>query len=188
MLKSEEIRKKAEKILEKTGLLEELAKYGEVHPIGSYRMDIMAWNDIDMDVRNDGMNLEKLYALTNYVLETFRPVWYEAKEEVNADGKTVWFHGFEAVIDRELWNFDLWFFDEETIAKAEAYCDRIAEMSRDQPRSRDAILAIKQELLRRNLYGFEKYGSMDVYRAVLEQGIRDTDEFLESYEKQENRL
>ena len=37
MLKSEEIREKAEKILRDSGLIEELAKYGEVHPIGSYR-------------------------------------------------------------------------------------------------------------------------------------------------------
>jgi hypothetical protein len=61
MRRSKEIREKAEKILRDSGLIEELAKYGEVHPIGSYRMDIMAWNDIDMDVRNDGMNPEKLY-------------------------------------------------------------------------------------------------------------------------------
>ena len=82
MLKSEEIREKADRILQDTGLLGELSKYGDVHPIGSYRMDIMAWNDIDIDVKNDGMSLEKLYALTRYVLETFRPVWYEAKEVV----------------------------------------------------------------------------------------------------------
>ena len=80
MRRSQEIREKAEKILRDSGLIEELAKYGEVHPIGSYRMDIMAWNDIDIDVRNDGMSLEKLYALTKYVLETFRPVWYEARD------------------------------------------------------------------------------------------------------------
>ena len=82
MLKSGELRERAEKILDDTGLLAELARYGEVHPIGSYRMDIMAWNDIDIDVRNDGMNLEKLYALTNYVLKTFSPVWLPIRHPV----------------------------------------------------------------------------------------------------------
>ena len=178
----------AERILYGTGLCERLSGIGEPHIIGSCRMDMMAWNDLDIDITNRAMSKEKLYGLTAWILGTFSPVWYEAKEEVNAEGKTVWFHGFEAVIDGELWNFDLWFFDEETIAKAESYCDRVAEMSRNQPGSRDAILAIKQELLRRNLYGFEKYASMDVYRAVLEQGIRDPDEFLKTYEKQENTL
>jgi hypothetical protein len=83
-------------------------------------MDMMAWNDIDIDIENQGMSLEKLYQLTSYIIETFHPFWYEAKEEVNDEGQTVWFQGFEAMIDGERWNFDLWFFDRETIEKAEA--------------------------------------------------------------------
>ncbi len=183
MLKSEEIRKKAEKILEKTGLLEELAKYGEVHPIGSYRMDIMAWNDIDMDVRNDGMNPEKLYALTRYVLETFRPVWYEAKEEITDEGKTVWFHGWEAYMDGELWNFDIWFFDEETITKAEEFCGGISAKLADAPEKKAVITQIKRDLIGRGLYSFEQYHSMDVYRAVLELGMTSADEMIRDYRK-----
>ena len=126
--------------------------------------------------------------MTAYILKTFSPLWYEAKEEVNDEGKTVWFHGFNAIIDGEEWNFDLWFFDEETIEKAERYCDKIADMSKKQQGSRDIILKIKQELIERNMYGFYQYASMDVYRAVLEQGICDTEELLEKYVKQENRL
>ena len=41
------------------------------------------------------MSLKKLYELTSFILSTFNPVWYEAKEVVNDEGKTVWFHGFE---------------------------------------------------------------------------------------------
>jgi len=183
MLKSLELREKADKILCDTGLLAELSKYGELHPVGSYRMDIMAWNDIDIDVRNDGMSLEKLYALTRYVLETFRPVWYEAKEEVTDEGKTVWFHGWEAVIDGELWNFDIWFFDRETIAKAEEFCDGIsAELAAD-PEKKAVIAQIKRELIERGMYSFEQFCSMDVYRAVLELGMTSADEMIRDYRK-----
>ena len=178
----------AEKILYELGLYDRLAEIGVPHVIGSCRMDMMAWNDLDIDVENQNMSKEKLYALTAYILKTFSPTWYEAKEEVNNEGKTVWFHGFEAVVDGELWNFDLWFFDPETIQKAEAYCDRIAEQARGNPGSREAIMRIKQELIERDLYGFEKYASMDVYRAVLEQNIQSTDELLINYVKQENRI
>lgn len=101
------IREKADHILHGLGLLDELQKYGRPHVIGSYRMDMMAWNDLDIDIENDTMSMDRLYALTAYILKNFRPVWYEAKEEVNGEGKTVWFHGFEAVIDGEKWNFDL---------------------------------------------------------------------------------
>ena len=188
MLTCEERFVRAQKILRGMGLLDCLETIGEPHVIGSCRMDMMAWNDLDIDVENSAMTREKLYALTAWVLETFRPTWYEANEEITDEGKTVWFHGFEATIDGEKWNFDLWFFDRETIEKAEAYCDRVAAAADAVPGARDAIVTIKQELIGRGRYGFDDYASMDVYRAVLEQGIRTTDELLARYVKRENRI
>lgn len=172
-------KEKAEHILQSSGLLEHLRAYGVPHIIGSCRMDMMAWNDIDIDIENDGMNLEKLYRLTGFILETFHPSWYEGKEETGGDGKTVWFQGFEALIEGERWNFDLWFFDRETIEKAEALCDGIAAKS--TPAQRDSILAIKRGLIAQGLYAFDKFHSMDVYKAVLEEGIQDTQGFLAKY-------
>ena len=74
------IKEKADKLLCETGLLSELRTYGEPHPIGSYRMDMMVYNDLDIDIRNDSMTLEKLHDLTYYILKTFSPTWYEARE------------------------------------------------------------------------------------------------------------
>ena len=176
---------RAQRILVNTGLLDRLKAIGVPHVVGSCRMKMRAWNDLDIDIENGAMNREKLYALTGYILQTFSPVWYEAKEVVNDEGKTVWFHGFEAVVEGELWNFDLWFFDEETIVKAEAYCDSVADRCEALAGSREAILSIKQELICRELYSFEKYTSIDVYRAVLEQGIYTAEEFLDQYVKPE---
>ena len=48
-------------------------------------------------------------------------------------------------------------------------------------RQREQILAIKRGLLDRGLYAFDKFRSMDVYRAVLEEQVGDIDEFLERY-------
>ena len=49
------IKEKADKLLCETGLLSVLRTYGEPHPIGSYRMDMMVYNDLDIDIRNDSM-------------------------------------------------------------------------------------------------------------------------------------
>ncbi len=81
------IKEKADKLLHETGLCQELKKYGEPHPIGSYRMDMMVYNDLDIDIQNDSMTLEKLHSLTLYILTTFRPTWYEAREEINDEAK-----------------------------------------------------------------------------------------------------
>ena len=184
------IRESADHILYGRGLMERLREIGEPHIIGSYKMDMMAWNDLDIDVENTNMYIEKLYELTDYIIRAFHPKWFEAKEEVTDQGKTVWFQGAEAVIDGELWNFDLWFFDRETIEKAEVYCDSIASRAAKLPGAKERIIGIKRELLKRGLYGYGegKYISMDVYRAVLEQGITDTEGMLESYVPGENRL
>lgn len=175
------IKEKADEILYKTGLYEELKTYGEPHPIGSYRMDMMVYNDLDIDILNNSMTLEKLHTLTNYILKTFRPTWYEAREEVNDEGKTVWFHGFHAILMDELWNFDLWFFDRETITKAEAYCDTIPTRCHQNPTLKTAITTIKKDLLTKGLYHYDKYTSMDVYHAVLTENITTTQAFLKTH-------
>ena len=168
-LQNSKRKKNADKILYEYGLWNFLSKIGQPHIIGSYRMDLMAWNDLDLDIENSGMSREKLYQLTSFVLDVFHPLWYEAKEEVNDEGKRVWFHGFHVLIDDELWNVDLWFFDTETITKAEAYCDGISR--------------IKDALREKGLYGFYQYSSMDVYRAVLEFGVQDSEELIAKFEK-----
>lgn len=170
----------ADRILYEFGLLKKLDEMGVPHIIGSYRMDMMACNDLDIDIENDSMSLEKLYELSSFILNTFHPTWYEAKEEINEDGKTVWFHGFETMITGELWNIDLWFFDRETIAGAEKYCDDIVQ--RTSQIQKDRIVQIKEELIARDLYSFEKYKSIDVYKAVLENDVADAEEFLQLFD------
>ena len=40
---------------------------------------------------------------------------------------------------------------------------------------------IKEELITRNLYSFEKYKSLDVYKAVLKNDVVDVEAFLKRY-------
>lgn len=176
-------KEQANHILYDLGLLNELNKYGTAHIIGSYKMNLMTWNDLDIDVENNSMSLDKLYHLTKYILNKFNPTWYEAKKEINEQGNKVWFHGFEFYLDNELWNVDIWFLDKDEIEKAEKYCDDISARVKDNEQLKTAIIEIKQELIKRNLYSFDKYTSMDVYDAVLNNSITNTDDLIELYNK-----
>lgn len=173
----------AECILFDCGLFEELFRYGTPHVIGSYRMKMMAWNDLDIDIENERMSLDKLHRLSQFIIDTFHPVWYEAKEEINSENKTVWFQGFEAFIGNELWNVDLWFFDKDTIKSAEEYCDRIVQKTKELPESKEQIIRLKRELIARKLYSCDQYTSIDVYNAVLKQHIADVEDFLANYRR-----
>ena len=175
-------KEQANKLLYDLGLLEELNNYGTPHIVGSYMMDTMAWNDLDIYVSNENMNLEKLYSLTSTILKKFKPIWYEAKQEMSDDGKTMWFQGFETTILGELWNIDIWFFDSEAIKNVEAYCNDVNKKA-SLNNLRQAIINIKKALIEKGLYSFDKYTSMDVYKAVLEQDISTINEFLIKYIK-----
>lgn len=182
------VKEQAGHILYDCGLLEELSRYGTPHMIGSYRMDMMAWNDLDIDIENENMSLDKLYRLTQFILDKFHPVWYEAKEEINSENKVVWFHGFEAFIGNELWNVDLWFFDKDTIKLAEEYCDRIVAQVKESPESKEQIIRLKKELIARKLYSFYQYASTDVYHAVLNEHIADIEDFLANYTQEHHAM
>ncbi len=173
------IKKNADRILYEFGLLEKIGEIGCAHIIGSYRMDMMAWNDLDIDIENESMSMDKLYELTKFIIGTFHPVWYEAKEEINSEGKKVWFHGFETKVTGELWNVDLWFFDSETISYAETYCDAIVQNTSQE--QKEAIVQIKKELIAKGLYSFEAYKSIDVYKAVIENHVCNVHEFLQLF-------
>lgn len=177
------IEEQAKCILYDCGLLDELGKYGTPHIIGSYRMGMMAWNDLDIDIENENMSLDKLYRLSQFIIDKFHPIWYEAKEEINSENKIVWFQGFEAFIGNELWNVDLWFFDKDTIMLAEEYCDRIVQQVKELPESKEQIICLKRGLIARKLYSFDQYTSIDVYNAVLNQHITDIENFLANYQR-----
>ena len=51
----------ADRILYEFGLLKRLEVIGEPHIIGSYKMNMMAWNDLDIDIENNDMSLDKMY-------------------------------------------------------------------------------------------------------------------------------
>lgn len=67
------IKEKADRILGETGLLERLGEIGAPHVIGSYKMDMMAWNDLDIDVENTNMSIEKLYEAYGLYYQGFSP-------------------------------------------------------------------------------------------------------------------
>ena len=170
----------ANKLLYDFGLLDELNNYGTPYIVGSYAMDLMAWNDLDIYVSNESMSTEKLYELTSFILNAFHPVWYEAKEEVS-DGKTVWFHGFETEILGELCNVDIWFFDNYTITKALDFSEKIKQKILVNPELKEVVINIKQSLIENEQYGFDKFSSMDVYTAVFEDNVKSYKGFTEKY-------
>ena len=178
-----EIKQDADRILYKYGLIDELNKYGNTHIIGSYIMDLMVWNDLDIDIENTGINMNVIYSITKFVFDKFFPIWFEGKETILA-GKKCYFLGFETNILKDVWNIDLWFFDKLEIEKCKKYCDDISSRILKNREFGDYIIKIKKELIQNGMYT-TSYNSLNVYDAVLNHGIKNFDELVKKYVKNE---
>lgn len=168
-------------ILNKTNLLDTLSEIGDICMVGSYVLDTMAWNDIDIYIENSAMSMDELYRMTEYIIRTYNPIWYEAKEEKDKNGNKTWFHGFETMFYDERWNFDLWFLSAESIRETQSYSDEISKGIDNSGSIKESIVNLKSDLIDSGLYGHDKFTARDVYEAVLKNNILTADEFLEEH-------
>jgi len=180
---NKKIKENADKILYEYGLLNELNKYGNTHIIGSYKMDLMVYNDLDIDIENTNINMSIIHNITRYVLDNFTPIWFSGRETIMAN-KKCYFLGFETNILEKTWNVDLWFFDKMEINKCVDYCNKISEKINKNPEFQDYIIKIKKELIHNGMYGSE-FSSIDIYDAVLNYSIINVDGLIKNYQKKE---
>ena len=140
----------------------------------------MAWNDLDIDVENDKVDMHSIYEIMQYVIKTFSPIWFEGKECI-MNGKKCYFIGFETKITNDLWNIDIWFLDNEEIERSIKYNEEINKKITHELKK--TIVTIKRELINQGLYGGMMYHSIDVYDAVINYGIKTIEEMKEKYKK-----
>lgn len=171
------IKTHADHLLQRTGLLDCLQRYANVHITGSYRMDIMSWNDLDIYLEADpaSFNIYPMIAEVNSLLHPHRFDGFTDK------GKA--FYGLETFVAGERWNIDIWIKTADEIRRSIEYCTSISQIISDNPAKRNAILSIKAELISMGLYGFDKnkdhhYHSNEIYDAVLQEDILTTEELL----------
>lgn len=173
------IYEKADDLMYNHGLLKLLPKYGDVYIVGSYRMGIMTWNDIDFYMDKSSLNSQNYYSLTSDIVKEMMPSRFNG--EINIKNELA-FLGFETKISDERWNIDIWWKDKAEINDSIAYANNIIQLIQKRPELKDAVMKIKQELIMRGLYGFDKgkkhYHSKEIYDAVFNEGIVTTEQFL----------
>lgn len=181
------IYEKANCLIHDYGLLELLEKYGEVSIVGSYGMNIMTWNDLDFYIDKSSLNGANYYGLASEILKKFVPGHFDGTFHMENESA---FLGFETSISGDRWNIDIWWKNQAEINDSIAYANNIARLLHENPTLKNAVITIKQDLISRRLYGFDKgkkhYHSKEIYDAVFHEGILTTERFLayaESFQK-----
>jgi hypothetical protein len=156
------------------GLYDTLASYGTVHVVGSYALELMVWRDLDIHLVPEELDREAFFELGGRIAEILTPhrMQFRDERDVRTDGLPAGFYWGVYLGDERAgaWKLDLWATDERGLNRVQTYCHSIRQ--RLSPQARDRILKIKGECWQQPGYR-KRFGSADVYEAVLEHGVED---------------
>jgi hypothetical protein len=171
----------AEGVRAQLGLAQVLGAVGDPVPVGSAALGLMAWRDIDLTVVCPSLDQGPVIAVAAKlaVHPDVKSVEYRddsgrwnRKPEKYPDGLYIGLQYHPAA--QSEWKLDLWFVDDPARQPDLAHLRTLPERLTDDVRL--AILRIKTMWSARPQYGVS-VRSWDIYTAVLDHGVRDTDEF-----------
>jgi len=174
------IKAEADLILNDKGLLELLKKYGTPVVHGSYKHNLMTWRDLDIRLVSDDITKERFFELGVGLCKMFDPAAMHFKDWNQKNGAFSVEGYYWGVILGDERN-GAWKIDIAAVTSAEQKrTAQIAEemMSKLTDETREIIMEIKSVCWQDPQYR-KKYGSWDIYTAVLDEGIKDLESFQE---------
>lgn len=176
---SQKIKLEADKLLEETQLHALLEQYGKVDLGGSYVYDLMVDRDLDFGVAVKEITPEIRAKIAStfasqtwaYGVNVTDRVNFEPLSNLGAPRGL--FLGLTIPFPVDRWNIDIWFIVADALP-TDAMASLISKATEAQ---KDTILQIKYELMST---GKKSKGitSAEVYKAVLNNGVKTTKEFL----------
>lgn len=196
LLQQDELQKEAGRIIAELNLEQILGECGKVCWVGSYPLGLMAWKDIDVEVRTANASREIVAVVVSKLATKFnKRIGFTLLD--NREGTIDLPHGLyigvkyfgnlenvkvAADVEDKVWKIDIWFLDEAQIAgreKTKEIKDKLA------PDLREIILQIKQSVWDNQKYR-RSFSSVDIYDAVLDNRVKTLEEF-EAYLSRSNR-
>lgn len=171
------IRSNAKKILESKNIDSKIRKMGDLFYTGSYALDLMTWNDIDMQLvlKENVSPIEALSNLFNFFVKD--PDFIEAQMiHFRGNFKPKMPRGIYLGIKMDcpdlggIWKLDIWSLTKLDFEKNRSLIETLS--SQLDAQSRDLILKLKHEMM----VGSKRVpqmGSHFLYQAVLLEGIRE---------------
>lgn len=180
------IRNNAHHVIKEKKLEAAIREFGELFYTGSYALDLMTWNDIDMQVvLKEGFDPKKS------ILKLFNTL---SCDEDFIEGQVIHFKGsYKPKLPRGvylglklncpshggLWKLDIWCLDKPDFDKNRELIEILG--AKLDPVTRELILELKHEMME----GSERVpqmGSHFLYQAILLEGIREKEALYEYFQ------
>jgi hypothetical protein len=182
------LRAEADELLDRSGLLELLSRFGITHVSGSYALRLMTWRDLDVYLETTDMTVSKFLELGKCIAELLGPMkmsfinnWHHAHPE---NPRGLYWGVRLGDVRQGAWKIDLWAMEpivcRAALEKGRLVGDRLTE------EARRTILALKTELWRHPSYR-GAITSQTIYDAVLTWGVTDLRTFWAFAETRGNR-
>ncbi len=165
-------------LLDASGLLEILSRYGRPHVQGSYALRLMTWRDLDIYLEAEELPAESFFAMGGQIAQALRPIRMSFRNnhiEGDAGLPDGLYWGIRVgSTGQDGWKIDIWALNEEVCQQKLAFHEDLA--SRMTRESREPILRIKSRFCHHPEYR-RSFSSMTIYEAVLNHGVSDVEEF-----------
>jgi len=170
---------RARAILTERHLFDILSECGRPEIVGSYRMGLMVWPDIDITVTTPGVpDLDAALAVIPRLMKeagAHKLNIVDRRGRANDHLPAGIYLGPDIVHEEIAWQVDIWLVDRATVIERQAQTDRF--MARMTDTHRRAILAIKQVAAASDVY-HRGVSSVDISTAVLEDGVTTPEAFV----------
>lgn len=175
--KAEELRKKAKEILEKGKVVEMLQPFGKVILRGSYALDLMVVEDIDISVINPTADYKEsaIQALNKFADDGYFQSChlYNWSDYSKPEFPKGFYLGLQTPVKGKKWKIDIWFIKKETGYEKTI----IPQLKNLSPEKRILILTLKQYKNDKKL----NISSADIYKLVLEGKLNNIEELKNIY-------
>ncbi|WP_320169425.1 hypothetical protein [Maridesulfovibrio sp.] len=167
---------RAQHVLDETGILNIWSDCGiRAELVGSMRMGLLMRHlDIDMHVYSDPFSIAAGFEAMSRLAQNPRVRHIEYTNLLDAEDQCLEWHAWYDAPDGDTWQIDMMQIHADS--RYAGYFERVADAIRASltPETRSAILGIKNEIPEG-----QKIMSIEVYQAVLRDGVRNFIDFME---------
>lgn len=172
------IKQEADFLLHEQGLYAILEDYGQPLIGGSYAYDLMTWHDLDIYFAGE-FDLEAFFDLGYQITATCKAYksFFTDNRGRSPDGL---YWGIRlGDLQAGAWKIDIWHLSEKDYQDQVHYCDVVKNALTED--TRRAIMEIKSHFCMKPGYR-DTITSDDIYRAVLEHGVQNLEQFLQYHQ------
>ena len=176
----EMLQKGAKEVIEKLNLIKVLSEYGTVNIVGSLKYGLMAWRDIDLDLVFENEILESdCWKIAEILFSNKNISSITLSDNRNSEDKnrpkSIYIGIKYLDNEKNIWKIDIRLLD-----KKDANIGIIEGLINEKitPENRLIILEIKSEVCENPKY-HKDFSSVDIYNAVLIDGVKNVEEFYD---------